>query len=1346
MANRTLILPIGAGVIGQDDVPLVRIMDSDETPTTITVYGVVDTVQPVTGVTWTVNGVEQTGDVSRSPVLELTNLQPETSYAITLRATNINGESSASARTITTKKITTVTPNAVLDGVSYYNLDVYYTGNIPTKDETDIVINGRDVTVPTGYYAESETVSVSSDYIIPTGTKNITDNGNEDVTQYANVNVNVQPALYTPSNVTPTTSQQTISAPTGYYGLDSVTVDGVTSAIDANIQAGNIKDGVTILGVTGTFDPTPNLDTLNVTPSTSFQTITPTGGADGFDEVNVSAVTSSIDQNIVAGNIKSGVTILGVTGSYNPEPVLEPVSVTPSTSGQLILPTSGSDGYNSIVVNPVTSSIDNNITASNIKKDVTILGVTGTFEGGITPTGTLKIVNNGTYDITNYANVNVNVAAGDFNELCFTANEANCTVSMWQGATNRTIYYSTDNKATWTLWDYSVITLANINDKVYFYGYNPTEFTASGDYNSSSYKGFVTTGNLKVSGNIMTLISRYGDRENTVGSNTFYRLFLNTTITDASDLVLPATTLSTNCYSQMFYGCGNLVNGPVTLPSLNLAEYCYSSMFKNCSSLTTAPELPATNLAKSCYYNMFNGCTSLVTAPSVLPATTLTDNCYYQMFRQCSSLITAPELPATNLASYCYSSMFQNCTGLVTAPELPAIILVNNCYNSMFQGCTNLNSITVHAQTWNSSNTSNWVNNVAASGTFIKPVSLTIGTGTGQIPADSANGIPTGWTVAEMPSVTDDNEYITINVPTGQTAYYTTDGTNPTTASTQYTAPIDAHSIGDIVTVKCISTDGNNYISPVVSYTYINMFYIEALENNTVLNLQNWSQSSIYSGQKCYYSTDKINWTVIPRNTSSYSLPNAGDKIYIKRFTQATSTDTGNVWGQGSLNAVTSGTIKVGGCLEYACYWDITGNRAANTGCENMFQNCTGLVDASKLKLFGSYYKNMFNGCTGLTAVPELPSTTLVNESYRSMFQGCTSLVTAPSLPTTTLTDFCYESMFKGCTSLVNPPSELPALSVDRIQSCYSNMFNGCTSLTESPKIKVSTLYTTYTTSPLYNMFNGCTSLVRVEIDATVWNGNQASSWLNGVAANGTLIKSPSLVVGTGTGQIPTNATNGIPSGWVPVNKKETEHAFDVRIIGSNVFVILQNEWPAGSYKLCDIIATHNDSPIGANGYIEVYVNNGVVDYDDSNWNNTTDVQFYANLSYTYDNGRQMFLDIDTSAGYYIDFDLDSMLDDCSDWQEKGYIDYNDCECSNFEIHCPDCTDCNNWEKCGYTTYQDCMCSQYGEECPEEPDPCQECINGCNGDPDCEASCYDCEAPCNPDEPCTDEPEEEPEP
>lgn len=52
----------------------------------------------------------------------------------------------------------------------------------------------------------------------------------------------------------------------------------------------------------------------NVTPTTSDQEINPTNGA-VFSKINVSAVTRTIDGNIKEENIKKGVTILGVTGT-----------------------------------------------------------------------------------------------------------------------------------------------------------------------------------------------------------------------------------------------------------------------------------------------------------------------------------------------------------------------------------------------------------------------------------------------------------------------------------------------------------------------------------------------------------------------------------------------------------------------------------------------------------------------------------------------------------------------------------------------------------------------------------------------------------------------------------------------------------------------------------------------------------------------------------------------------------------------------------------------------------------------------------------------------------------------
>lgn len=57
---------------------------------------------------------------------------------------------------------------------------------------------------------------------------------------------------------------------------------------------------------------------------------------------------------------------------------LQSKSVNPTTSSQTITADVGYDGLSSVTINAVTSAIDNNIQPSNIKKDVSILGVVGT--------------------------------------------------------------------------------------------------------------------------------------------------------------------------------------------------------------------------------------------------------------------------------------------------------------------------------------------------------------------------------------------------------------------------------------------------------------------------------------------------------------------------------------------------------------------------------------------------------------------------------------------------------------------------------------------------------------------------------------------------------------------------------------------------------------------------------------------------------------------------------------------------------------------------------------------------------------------------------------------------------
>jgi hypothetical protein len=686
------------------------------------------------------------------------------------------------------------------------------------------------------------------------------------------------------------------------------------------------------------------------------------------------------------------------------------------------------------------------------------------------------------------------------------------------------LYYSTD-KITWNVYSES-ISLDN-EQKVYFKGNLRPAYQEPNPLRDAGIGVFASTKNYDVYGNIMSLL--YSDNFigqtslelstteiSNINNYTFYRLFKSCLI-NASNLILPATTLTKHCYDSMFSGCTSLTIAP-SLPATTLANWCYYQMFDGCTSLTTTPELSATTLASYCYARMFMGCTSLTTAP-VLPVTTLTNGCYHQMFYDCTSLTTAPELPATTLAdscydgmfygctslttapelsattladscyhgmfsvctsltiapvlpattlaSQCYSYMFTRCTSLTTVPELPATTLVYYCYSEMFYGCTSLNE--VHCDATDISATdclTDWLAGVSQTGDFYKPSTTTYPTG--------ASGIPSGWT---------------------------------------------------------IHSNAHDY-----SQDYLTL---EALEAGTFT----WTDTG--NSRSISYSTDDgSTWTTLTAGSTTPTIA-ANSKVLLKATLGA-----GNFNGNGTISS--SGRFNAMGNIMSLVGGDNFNNLTVINDYQfnTLFRNCTKLIDASNLILPATTmriccYRSMFQACSSLTTAPQLPATTLYLLCYQNMFQNCSSLTTAPTLPATTLAMQCYVNMFNGCRSLTTTPT-LPATTL--VDSCYASMFQNCSSLTTAPELPATTLAsscynymffgcTSLTTAPelpatilasscYTSMFYGCKNLNSIKCLATdISASNCTNNWVQNVASSGTFVKDSSMSSWT-------TGTSGIPSGW----------------------------------------------------------------------------------------------------------------------------------------------------------------------------------------------------------------------
>ena len=242
----------------------------------------------------------------------------------------------------------------------------------------NLTVFGTDYTGVTGIKAKG-TGNGTLSYIRPQGTKSISANGTGiDVAEYASVDVSVPssaPSLQS-KTATPTTSQQTITADSGYDGLSSVQINAMPS------------------GTAGT--PTATKGTVSnhsvsVTPS-----VTNTAGYIAGGTLTGTAVSVS------ASELVSGTYTVSASGTHN---VTNYASASVAAGSATASATKGTVSNHSITVTPSVTRTAGYVTAGTSNGTAVTVSASELVSGSETKTA------NGTYAVTNLASV---VVALDF--------------------------------------------------------------------------------------------------------------------------------------------------------------------------------------------------------------------------------------------------------------------------------------------------------------------------------------------------------------------------------------------------------------------------------------------------------------------------------------------------------------------------------------------------------------------------------------------------------------------------------------------------------------------------------------------------------------------------------------------------------------------------------------------------------------------------------------------------------------------------------------------------------------------------------------------------------------------